>query len=933
MDEIWTTSAPSLARKISRNASGHAHAKQCGDRRHPVHAGDPRIAWRARAAEALRENFLARLGADVVHISSIQEGFSDDGVTSIGVMGEQTPTGTMVQDLTPIALSDSILADPVVRAWYRDKLRHMRRARCILTISEASRQDAINFLGLPPANVINISAAAASCFRPSNMTAEERLALAASHGLARPFICYFGGFAPYKNVDRLLEAFALLPPQLRGRHRLVLIGQIASEERTRLEEVAARFGLTADDVCFFGLSEDSKLVDLLHACTLFVYPSLREGFGLPVLEAMAAGAATLCGDRSSLPEVIGRPDAMFDPSSAVAIAERMQTVLEDEGFRAALCAYGPERAKQFSWRRSARLALDVYESLHEEETARNRESRSVAVRLPRRPRLAWLADWPLPLGRAEDLLALGSSYEIELLLDSDVAAQRVVAAGLPVVDIANFPARLPAYDRVVIERADASDWLAIHPAVLFQRESEKSAPKTLAVSDSALGIIRDADTAFDEFQNRRAGPVRVQRAVRASRIADIVERGHCGASSSVALTRMLARCVPVNAGDEYDWALAEAVAANQPSPGSPRLLVDVSNQALGFPGSGIARVVSRILQSLMIAPPAGLTVEPVRSLTPGGSFHYARRYAASLSAHPDPDCEEEEVELRIGDQFLALDLNHFLPAQAAFIARLRELGGQAHALIHDLLPMQRPDWFPPGLNELHRRWFTEIAGWDRLLCVSQAVQAEVRTELDRHGRRDVWPKLGWFHLGSDLPNVSNAEPLPELAGRPSVLMVSILYARKGHMQALDAMERLWADGVDANLVFVGREGWGVNKLMRRLLTHPERGRRLFWYNGPDDALLSRLYATVDGVLIASEAEGFGLPLVEAIYHGRPVLARDLPVFRELVGDNVRYFRGLDAESLSGPLRQWLMELTAGHDLRQAGLTSPPGQLPPRGCCG
>jgi hypothetical protein len=169
----------------------------------------------------------------------------------------------------------------------------------------------------------------------------------------------------------------------------------------------------------------------------------------------------------------------------------------------------------------------------------------------------------------------------------------------------------------------------------------------------------------------------------------------------------------------------------------------------------------------------------------------------------------------------------------------------------------------------------------------------------------------WFHLGGDFAEPAHAEPLPELAERRMILHVSQVWARKGHEQTLKAFEALWVAGVDANYVIVGHPGYGVDGLIERLRSHPERGKRLHWFEDCDDAVLARLYATADGVLVPSEAEGFGLPLIEAIHHDRPVLCRDLPVFRELAGDQVRYFEGLDAAALAAALRSWLVDLASG----------------------
>ncbi len=178
----------------------------------------------------------------------------------------------------------------------------------------------------------------------------------------------------------------------------------------------------------------------------------------------------------------------------------------------------------------------------------------------------------------------------------------------------------------------------------------------------------------------------------------------------------------------------------------------------------------------------------------------------------------------------------------------------------------------------------------------------------------------WFHLGADLESsapTTHATPrLRDAAGRsagrgPSILMVGTLEPRKGHDQAVAAFSQLWRRGVDANLVLVGRAGWGMDAFLATLPRHPEWGKRLFWFKSASDDELLRLYEACDGFLMTSRGEGFGLPIIEAAHHGIPVMARDLPVFREVAGDHSRYFSGNAPEDLASALESWIAELAAG----------------------
>ena len=179
--------------------------------------------------------------------------------------------------------------------------------------------------------------------------------------------------------------------------------------------------------------------------------------------------------------------------------------------------------------------------------------------------------------------------------------------------------------------------------------------------------------------------------------------------------------------------------------------------------------------------------------------------------------------------------------------------------------------------------------------------------------------IGWFHLGADINASLPTKGLPEgfetefvqLKARPNILMVGTVEPRKGHAQTLEAFEKLWASGIEANLVIVGKQGWMVDELAERIRSHAEKGNRLFWYQGISDEALLKLYGSTSGVLMASEGEGFGLPLIEAAQHGQPILARDIPVFRELAGDYASYFSGSTPETLAKALEKWLKALEEG----------------------
>ena len=146
-------------------------------------------------------------------------------------------------------------------------------------------------------------------------------------------------------------------------------------------------------------------------------------------------------------------------------------------------------------------------------------------------------------------------------------------------------------------------------------------------------------------------------------------------------------------------------------------------------------------------------------------------------------------------------------------------------------------------------------------------------------------------------------------------MVGTLEPRKGHTQVLEAFERLWSQGAPCQLVLVGRAGWRVEALLERLRQHPRRQTQLFWLEGISDEYLEKIYAASTCLIAASYDEGFGLPLIEAAQHKLPIMARDIPVFREVAGEHAFYFNGLEPQDLAGAIERWLALYASGQHPR------------------
>lgn len=332
----------------------------------PISWDNPDNRWRIRAAEYIREHFFSLLQADIILITSVFEGGEEDACSSVRSLTPGHKTAVILYDLIPFLDPETYLPIEWAREWYMDKIAYIKRADLLLAISEHSRQDAINNLNVDPGHIVSISTAIAETFRPSQLNLSDTQILYDRYGIRRPYIMYSGAIEGRKNLARLLEAFALLPANIRQNRELVFVGKYSEPERQHLYHIAQKLEIS-EQLTLTGYVPDNVLIALYSQCDLFVFPSLHEGFGLPALEAMACGAPTIGSNTTSIPEVIGRDDALFDPTSAQAIAEKITSVLSNEKFRADLREHGLVQSELFSWDECAKRAINAFEQIFTHE--------------------------------------------------------------------------------------------------------------------------------------------------------------------------------------------------------------------------------------------------------------------------------------------------------------------------------------------------------------------------------------------------------------------------------------------------------------------------------------------------------------------------------------------------------------------------------------
>ncbi len=729
----------------------------------PTAERDPYNKPRARVAELLYEEFLDSLNPDIVLIGSLfDEGYLNASVVSVGKLGKSYKTAAILYDLIPLLNAEKYLQDPGSYDYYMRRVSTLKRADLLLSISESSKREAIEALDIPEEKVATISCAVDDSFQRIELPKEEKVRLFHKFGIKRKMLLYApGGFDNRKNFEGLIEAYSRIPQTLRNKHQLVIVSKILKGDHYRLTKLAKQCRLSDDELVLTGYVAHDELIALYSYAELFIFPSRHEGFGLPILEAMACSAPVIGSNTTSIPEVIGLKEALFDPDSIEEMSEKIRKALEDTEFRKNLRAHAQVQVKCFSWDRSAKLALEnIEKSVDASKSSLHREEIDI-------------------------IEAIAQIYEKENPIDLDLEQ------------------------------------------------------------------------------------------------------------------------------------IAFSLAFNEPTSRPSQLLLDISVLVNIDAKSGIQRVVRSILFELLQSPPETYLIRPVYYDLEQKQYRYAKHFVAKLLDEPQKDLIDDVADFKQGDTYLALDITaHLIHEVYDFYNYLRTIGVEVYFIIYDILFARHPKWWVEAVSVNFNEWLTKITEVATgFCCISQATADDLQQWLsDNPSDRLTPPTITHFHLGSDIENSLPSRGLPDnaqatlqkLRSHPSFLMVGTVEPRKGHQQVLKAFEILWNNNREINLVIVGKEGWLVDELISRLRAHPQKERHLFWLEGISDEYLENIYSASSCLIAASEGEGFGLPLIEAAQHKLPIIARDIPVFREVAGDFAYYFKNDKTPNiLANTIDTWL----------------------------
>ncbi len=413
--------------------------------------------WNSDGLNTL-EFLISQLQPDFFHISSLFEGYYDDAETHILPASLGVPLAVTVYDLIPWLFPKTYLSSPAYRQWYQGKLAALKKADLFLTISDSTQLDVLKHLQIQPSKLINISADADPRFQQIKATSSDTLQLKEKLNIKRHFILCTGGDDPRKGLTFLIKAFADLPMEIRSTHQLVIVCQMSPATAAKLHRLALACGLQDHELVLTGQVTERELLELYNLCELFVFPSLYEGFGLPVLEAMRCGAAVIASRNSSLVEILVWEQSLFDPTSSVQLTQLMAKALSEADFRQALINNSGVQSHRFSWELSARRALAAMENHRSTQASPTVSLKKRAQQT--RPRLAFVS--PLPPERsgisdysAHLLPALLNHYRVDVIVDQVKVQHPWIERSCPILSVKDFIQNHAEYDRVVYQMGNS----------------------------------------------------------------------------------------------------------------------------------------------------------------------------------------------------------------------------------------------------------------------------------------------------------------------------------------------------------------------------------------------------------------------------------------------------------------------------------------------
>ncbi|MBP6281745.1 MAG: glycosyltransferase family 4 protein [Leptotrichiaceae bacterium] len=267
-----------------------------------------------------------------------------DNILTVGIL----------YDLIPLVFPEQCLFDPIYKADYEKSLTFIKELDVLLAISESAKEDAVNLLGLDRDKIFVIYAGLTEEFKKIEKIEVKKMK--EKYNISKPFILFSGGIDFKKNIEGLIKAYSMLPKEIKNRYQLVITGKASEDMQNKFLEIANKNDVL-NNIILTGYIPTEDQIQLYNMTELFVFPSLYEGFGLPVIEAMACGARVLTSNTSSLLEIAENRAILVDPQSTRSIMRGIKYVLENPLETLELAESSIQYAKSYTWKNVANLAI------------------------------------------------------------------------------------------------------------------------------------------------------------------------------------------------------------------------------------------------------------------------------------------------------------------------------------------------------------------------------------------------------------------------------------------------------------------------------------------------------------------------------------------------------------------------------------------------
>ena len=318
--------------------------------------------------EMLYNEFLNKLDIDFLLIISL---FEEVGKLTYSSTFDNDKRnyciGIIVYDLQFLIDNDKYLVNKRIDKSYDNQISNLKKTEIIFTISNSTKNEVNAHLDSYNLKSINIPTACDTtyfCFDDNKKKQNYfNIEFIKNLGINKPFIMYNGSTDEYKNLYDLIQAYSQLNNDIKNKYDIVLVGNYHQNSKIELTEYAKTLNIKEAQIKYTGFISIEELNTLYNYCSAFVFPSLHEGFGLPVLEAMTCGAAVICSNTTSLSEVIDNDAATFNPLNVDEIANLLSKVLTDENFKNELIQHNLKKCKEFSWKKSANIIISEIEKL------------------------------------------------------------------------------------------------------------------------------------------------------------------------------------------------------------------------------------------------------------------------------------------------------------------------------------------------------------------------------------------------------------------------------------------------------------------------------------------------------------------------------------------------------------------------------------------